>query len=401
MTMYSAIVLCLFFGAFSAAQDFKWKTHQANPNHQRSAPFQKTPPREERLSWRFPENPAEEEPRFPPEFEVKVPVAAESITAICGENYVWVEAKKDLLGVGEPVLSADLSLGGCPATGDDPERQVLLFESPLHGCGSQLLMSEDSFVYVFTLLYSPSPLGSTQITRARDAAIDIQCHYHRKQDVSSAVLTPTLSPFSRSSASEDQLYFSIKLVTDDWQFSRPAAEFFLGDMMKFEVSVRQFHHVPLRVTVDRCVATTLSHVDTVPRYVFLGNGGCLFDSQLTGSSSRFLPRSQNEKLQFQLEAFKFQQDSNGVIYITCNVRATVAAVPVDATNKACSFSNGWREASGNHKACSCCDSDCGTGSQGHATKTGAQWEEERAVGPITVKEKPLRQPDAPLVRGWK
>ncbi|XP_077939137.1 zona pellucida sperm-binding protein 3 isoform X2 [Gasterosteus aculeatus] len=355
------------------------------------APLQKKQSQEEPLSWRYPEHPAEEEPRFPPEFESKVPSAAESVTAICGENFVWVEAKKDLLGIGKPILSADLTLGGCPATRNDPESPVLLFESPLHGCGSHLLMSEDSFIYVFTLLYSPSPLGSTQIIRARDVTITIQCHYHRKQDVSSAVLTPTLSPFIHSTASADQLYFSIKLLTDDWQSSRSSAEFFLGDMMKFEVSVRQFHHVPVRVTVDHCVATVLPHVDTVPRYVFLGNRGCLFDSQLTGSSSRFLPRSQNEKLQFQVEAFKFQQDNNGVLYITCNVRATVAAVGVDATNKACSFSNGWREASGNHKACSCCDSDCGTGGKGHVTKTGAQWEEERAVGPITVREKPLWQ----------
>ncbi|KAM8893163.1 zona pellucida sperm-binding protein 3-like isoform 2-T2 [Spinachia spinachia] len=392
------IVLCLFFGAYSATQDFKRKPRLApsrsaahRPNQLLSAGLQEKPSQEEPLSWRYPEHPAEEAPRFPPEFEVKVPVVADSVAAMCGENYVWVEAKKDLLGVGKPVLSADLTLGGCPAIGDDPHRQVLLFESPLHGCGSRLQMYEDSFIYVFTLLYSPAPLGSTRIIRAKDFAIDIQCHYHRKQDVSSAVLTPTLSPFGHSGASEDQLYFSIQLLTDDWQFSRPSTDFFLGDMMKFEVSVRQFHHVPLRVTVDHCVATVIPHVDTVPRYVFLGNGGCLFDSQLTGSSSRFLTRVQNDKLQFQVEAFKFQQDNSGVIYITCNVRATVAAAGVDATNKACYFSNGWREASGNHEACSCCDSDCGRGSQGHVTKTAARWEGERAVGPITVKEKPLQR----------
>ncbi len=40
---------------------------------------------------------------------------------------------------------------------------------------------------------------------------------------------------------------------------------------------------------------------------------CLFDSQLTGSSSQFLPRSQDDKLQFELEAFRFQQDNSGVV----------------------------------------------------------------------------------------
>eukprot|EP00064_Thunnus_orientalis_P020459 superscaffoldBa00005636_g20595 len=247
-------------------------------------------------------------------------------------------------------------------------------------------MSEDSFVYVFTLLYTPSPLGDSPIVRTRDVTVNIQCHYQRKHDVSSGLLKPTWTPFSDVKATEENLYFSLRLMTDDWQFPRPSTQFLLGDMMKFEVSVKQFHHTPLRVTVDSCVATIVPNIDTVPRYSFLGNNGCLFDSQLTGSSSKFLPRSQDDRLQFELEAFRFQQDDSGLIYITCSLRATAATAAVDSANKACSFSNGWSEASGSHHACSCCDTDCGTGSQ----LTGSQWEQETAVGPIIVKERPLR-----------
>lgn len=94
----------------------------------------------EPLSWKFPEPPAEEEPRFPPNFELKTPTAADSVSATCGENSVRVEAKKDLLGIGKPVQAADVTLGGCPATSEDAEAQVLVFESELHGCGSQLLV---------------------------------------------------------------------------------------------------------------------------------------------------------------------------------------------------------------------------------------------------------------------
>lgn len=154
-------------------------------------------------------------------------------------------------------------------------------------------------------------------------------------------------------------------LSDDWQSPRPSAQFLLGDMMKFEVSLKRFHHIPLRVTVDRCVATMLPSVDTVPRYYFLGNSGsvyctgvlfcffiyflnapslrktyfksifsvsmlhqssclpvlcvafrCLFDSQLTGSSSQFLPRSQDDKLQFEVEAFMFHQEDSGIVSLT-------------------------------------------------------------------------------------
>lgn len=90
------------------------------------------------LSWRFPDPPAEEEPRFPPTFELKTPTAADSVVVICLENSVRVEAKKDLLGTGRPVHVTDLTLGGCPATREDPATQVLIFESELHECGSQL-----------------------------------------------------------------------------------------------------------------------------------------------------------------------------------------------------------------------------------------------------------------------
>uniref|UniRef100_A0A3Q3X280 Zona pellucida sperm-binding protein 3 n=1 Tax=Mola mola TaxID=94237 RepID=A0A3Q3X280_MOLML len=335
------------------------------------------------LSWRFPDPPAEEEPRLPPNFELRTSMAADSVGAICGESSVRVEAKKDLLGVGKPVPAADVTLGGCPATGEDPAAQVLVFESELHGCGSQLLMTEDSFVYDFTLLYTPSPLGDGRIVRSRDVAVGIQCHYPRTRDVSSSLLKPTWAPFSLSKVSEESLYFSLRLMSDDWQFPRPSAQFLMGDMMKFEVLVKQFYHVPLRVTVDSCVATVAPSIDTVPRYAFLGNSGCLFDSQLTGSSSQFLPRSQDDRLLFELEAFRFQQNDVGVIYVTCSLKATTAAAAIDATNKACSFSNGWREVSGSHHACTCCDTNCGTGSQ------TAQWKQETTVGPIRVEERHL------------
>ncbi|XP_034443767.1 zona pellucida sperm-binding protein 3-like [Hippoglossus hippoglossus] len=344
----------------------------------------------EPLTWRFPDPPAEEESQYPPDFELKTPTAVNSISATCGAESVWVEVKKDLMGIGKPVLTADVSLGGCPATGEDPNTQVLVFESELHGCGSQLLMSEDSFIYVFTLIYTPSPLGDTPIVRTRDVSVNIQCHYQRKHAVSTGMMKPTWNPFSDTKSAEENLYFSLKLMTDDWQYPRPSNQFLLGDMMKFKVSVKQFHHVPLRVFVDSCVATVVPNIDTVPRYLFMGNKGCLFDGQLTSSNSKFLPQTYSDELQFEVEAFKFQQDHSGVIYITCSLKATAATAAVDATNKACSFSNRWSEASGINQACSCCDADCGTGGQSQLSRGDPVLEQETAVGPIVVKDKPLR-----------
>ncbi|XP_017295000.1 zona pellucida sperm-binding protein 3 [Kryptolebias marmoratus] len=401
MMLFIRIAFCLFLGAQSTSEQNLNQNvfHTASRfKHQRSNQLQVQQPPviqqvkqdfREPLSWRYPEPPAEEEPQFPPNFELKTPAPVESVSAICGENSVRVEAKNDLLGIGKPVLAADVTLGGCPATGEDSEAQVLIFESELHGCGSQLLMSEETFTYVFTLLYTPSPLGNSPIVRGREVSVNIQCHYQRKHDVSSGLLKPTWTPFIESKSSEESLYFCLKLMTDDWKFTHPNPQFLLGDMIKFEASVKQFQHIPLRVIVDSCVATVVPNVDTVPRYTFLGNSGCLFDSQLTGSSSQFLPRSQDDKVQFEVEAFRFDQDNSGMLYITCSLRATAAASAVTSTNKDCSFADGWRESSGNHRVCSCCDMDCGKGSGSDLLRTGSPLEEERTVGPIIVKDRPL------------
>ncbi|XP_071763610.2 zona pellucida sperm-binding protein 3-like [Centroberyx gerrardi] len=375
-------------GSFRSDQAQQPDRHEARLPAQEPAGLQDKQAFQQPLAWRFPELPAEE-PRFPPEFELKPPVPADSVTVQCGENSVRVEAKKDLLGIGKPILPSDITLGGCGATGEDAEGQALIFESELHGCGSQMMMSEDSLIYVFTLHYTPSLLGNSPIVRTREVTVSVECHYLRKHDVISGAVNPTWVPYDANKASEENLLFSLKLMTDDWQFARPSSRFLLGDVMKFEASVEQFHHAPLQVFVDSCVATLIPNPNTVPRYSFLGNHGCLVDSQLTGSSSHFLPRTQDDKLQFQIEAFRFQQDHSGSMYITCHLRAAVA-VPVSATNKACSFSsNRWSEASGSHQVCSCCEMDCGSGTGSQSTGPG-QWEQETSVGPITVKERPLR-----------
>ncbi|KAG7259956.1 hypothetical protein CRUP_027022 [Coryphaenoides rupestris] len=250
-------------------------------------------------------------------------------------------------------------------------------------------MTEEVFIYQFTLHYTPSAVGASPIVRTRDVSVNVECHYPRHGDVSSAHVRPTWTPFAETRASEESLFFSLKLMTDDWQFERPSTQYFLGDQLNIQAFVSQFHHTPLRLFVDRCVATLIPNTDTVPRYSFLDNYGCLMDGILTGSRSQILPRVQDDKLQIQLEAFRFQQESSGLIYITCSLRATTRDTPVSATNKACSFSNGWRESSGVHGSCSCCETSCGSGGL-QAQPPGKQWEFEKAVGPIGVNQQPLK-----------
>ncbi|XP_050955677.1 zona pellucida sperm-binding protein 3-like [Labeo rohita] len=340
-----------------------------------------------KLTWSFPRLPEEpQQPDIP--FELRHPVPANSVAAQCGETSIYVEVMKDFFGTGQPLMPSAFTLGGCAATGEDPSVQVLIFESELHGCGSTPKVTENELIYTFSLIYTPQEASyAGPIIRSSGAVVQIECHYSRVHDVSSDTLMPTWIPYASTKVAEELLVFSLKLMTDDWSFERPSNQYYLGEFINFEASVRTYNHVPFRVFVDGCVATTVPDVSAVPRYSFIENNGCMVDAKITGSSSRFMTRTQSDKLQFQLEAFRFQQVDSGLIYITCVVKAATADTPTPSPEqKACSFSaNGWVSADESDQVCSCCDTTCSIRSGSDPFLKDLRWE-RASVGPINIKE---------------
>uniref|UniRef100_A0A671QIL3 Zona pellucida sperm-binding protein 3 n=1 Tax=Sinocyclocheilus anshuiensis TaxID=1608454 RepID=A0A671QIL3_9TELE len=277
-----------------------------------------------KLTWRFPSPPEEsQQPDIP--FELRHPVPANSVAAQCGENSIYVEVMEDFFGTGKPLRSSALTLGSCTATGEDPSAQVLVFESEMHRCGS--VMAEHEIVYTFRLLYTPQEASYGVPVRSSSAVVGIECHYSR--------------------CPNDWL------VEYDWRFERPSNQYFLSDIINFEASVRSYNHVPFRVCVDNYVATAVPDVSAAPRYPLLRIKGkeCMVDAKITGSKSHFMTQSQGDKLQFQLEAFRFQQ-----VYITCIVKATAASNPTSPEQKACS----WVSSDESDQVCDCCDTTCST-----------------------------------------
>ncbi|XP_053472885.1 zona pellucida sperm-binding protein 3 [Ictalurus furcatus] len=315
-----------------------------------------------KLIWRYPAAPQIPTPPAPVNFMRRSnAVPTQSVTARCNETAVYVEVRKDLFGTSAPLNIAALTLGGCAAKGVDVSSQVLVYESPLHGCNSKLTVTASELVYIFTLGIASVPLNSAPILRSPGAMVFIECHYPSFHNVSSSALLPAWIPYASAQAAEEHLVFSLRLMMDDWISERPSNYVFqLGELINIEASVVQFNHVPLRVFVDSCVATAVPDINALPRYSFIENHGCLIDAKLTHSSSRFMPQTQAAKLGFQLEAFKFQQVNSSWFYITCILKATAASAPADAEHKACSFSgNRWAAAYGADQVCSCCSSSCG------------------------------------------
>ncbi|XP_066529887.1 zona pellucida sperm-binding protein 3-like [Hoplias malabaricus] len=339
-----------------------------------------------KLTWRYPQVPVTPKPPTVP-FQMRAPVQVSSVAANCGESTVYVEVKKDLFGSGELINPSSLSIGGCAPIGEDTAAQVLIFEEQLQNCNSVLTMTEAELVYTFQLLYVPVTSGGAPVVRTGGAEIGIECHYPRFHNVSSNALLPAWIPYASTVIAEEQLVFSLRLVTDDWQFERPSNQYYLGDIINIEASVMQYNHVPLRIFVDSCVATDVPEMNASPRYSLIENYGCLVDAKLTGSKSRFMPRVYGYKLQFQLEAFAFI-NSSGLIYLTCSVKATPASAPTDAEHKACLFTaNRWTAVDGDNQVCGCCDTSCGLSDVG-VSGTGPQWVGNISLGPVSVGQKP-------------
>ncbi|KAF1380640.1 hypothetical protein PFLUV_G00165980 [Perca fluviatilis] len=277
----------------------------------------------------------------------------------CHEDSIEVVMKAYLFDPGLPVEPTHLSLGPFSAEQDHCTAKVsgngeYIIRAPLTDCGSKLMFTESALLYNNLLLYSPPPTSPGHMFQTEGAAIPVQCEYERRYTVSSRALTPTWSsPFSIQSTHFLDLDFHLRLMTNDWRSERKSLVYFLGDMVNIEASV-DHRHLPLRLYVNSCVATLTSDVNSYPRYPFIDHQGCFTDSHLDGSSSRFLPRVQDELLHIQLEPFFFHQDPRHTMYITCYLEAEPISNK-DPVKKACSFMSGrWRSVDGDDRVCESC-----------------------------------------------
>ncbi|XP_061571700.1 zona pellucida sperm-binding protein 3-like [Cololabis saira] len=333
--------------------------------------------------------PVKKESKVVVKFEQRVATPAESVSVHCGEEKITIAVRQNFLGNGQLIRPGDLTLGGCAAA--EVVDHVLLFQTQLHACDSTAMMTEDTLVYTFSLTYFPTAIGTTSVLKTNLAEVPVQCHYQRKHRVSSDAMRPAWKTFASDIQANQQLHFSLRLMTEDWQSRRPSNVYFLSDVMYIEASVLRGHHIPLRVFVDSCVATVNPDPTSKPRYPFITNYGCLTDAKLTGAQSYFTQRSQEDKLRFQLKTFKFHEDDRNSLYITCHLKATKVDVPIDSHNKACSFlteARRWVASGGDNNVCSCCDTSCIGQRQRRSPAADAapQWEETVVLGPILVED---------------
>ncbi|XP_051809637.1 zona pellucida sperm-binding protein 3-like [Acanthochromis polyacanthus] len=284
-----------------------------------------------------------------------------SVEVRCHPDSMEVVVQADMFYIGLRVDGGHLRLGSDPLSGGSECRAVqsgeaeFTIQAQLSDCGTELSSTEEKIIYSNVLVYSPEP-STDGLLRLDGATVPVECHYEKKYSVDGMSVHPTWVPFVSMTAAEDQIDFSLLLMTDDWRFERGSHIYFLGDPIHLEVSAILGNHMPLRVFVDHCVATATPDAEATLRYDFIENHGCLADAYLTNSNSRFLPRVEEHKLRFQLDAFRFYQEPSNEVYITCYVKAVPVKLAVSSQNRACSLiDNRWRSIDGKDEACRNCD----------------------------------------------
>ncbi|KAL8197122.1 UNVERIFIED_CONTAM: hypothetical protein K2H54_012479 [Gekko kuhli] len=325
--------------------------------------------------------------------DVSQPRALSALTPVsvqCEEAQVVVTVQRDLFGTGRLVQAADLSLGpsGCKYTSLDGAMETVVFEAGLHECGSTLQMTPDSLIYSTRLYYKPALGSNPVIIRTSPVEVPIECHYPRRDNVSSKAIKPTWVPFSSTLSAEERLVFSLRLMNDDWTAERASKRYQLGDAMHVQADVNMVNHVALRLFVDHCVATLSPDGNSSPRHSIIDFHGCLVDGRLEDSSSAFVsPRIGPDSLRFTVDAFRFAQEQGDLVYMTCHLKVVAGNQPPDALSKACSFDKArasWSALEGSDGICRCCEAgNCGI-SPGESSM--GEREADVLVGPFVLEE---------------
>ncbi|XP_029310916.1 zona pellucida sperm-binding protein 3-like [Cottoperca gobio] len=239
----------------------------------------------------------------------------------------------------------------------------MVISAGLQECGTESSVHGDWLVYSNQLVLFPAVVPASThsvIVRGVTTVIPVECHYKRKQTVNGKPLTPTWQPMTSTISVFGLLHFALRTMTDGCTSVHSASVYQQGEAVFLEASVEAPLHPPLTLYVDSCIATLKSDPLSLPSYKFITKHGCLMDSVLPGSSSKFLPREQDNRLCFSVQAFHFHQESGEQMFISCHIRATLKQNSQSHLDKACFFHRptfSWRATEGDDAVCGCCDSD--------------------------------------------
>uniref|UniRef100_A0A8C6U520 Zona pellucida sperm-binding protein 3 n=1 Tax=Neogobius melanostomus TaxID=47308 RepID=A0A8C6U520_9GOBI len=235
-----------------------------------------------------------------------------------------IVVQADLFSTGLMVDGRHLRLGveqrrdpsACRAVPSGPTQFTV--QAQLTDCGTP---TEEKIIYSNVVIYSPEPSQDGLLRLDLCHVTVLFCKY------------PVHAP-----------HMGIFCFTDHyWKLERESHVYYVGDPIHFEGSCILGNHKPLRVFVDHCVATATPDPDAALRYDFIDHG-CLADAYLTNSSARFLSRTEDHKIRFQLDAFTFYQENANQVDLRLYCLAVIIVLVLLS----------WCSADGDDEDCTSC-----------------------------------------------
>ncbi|KAJ8289727.1 hypothetical protein GJAV_G00004580 [Gymnothorax javanicus] len=309
------------------------------------------------------------------------------VVVSCGKSKMRVVVRKRTLG--SRASASQLTLGTCGVS--DETEHFFIFSNNVSCCGSEKSIINNQLVYSNTLYYTPeAPTGL--IRTAVPFALSISCHYNRFYYSYKIGYLPDIKThqiFRSMSQSSD---FTLTPCDDRWERLPETQGYIIGSIMYFEA-----RSPPLsgdqRLFISFCYATPSQNVSDTLRFSVIENYGCMADSKVPLSQSRFI-RYKRNVLRFTVEAFLFEGMTAERVHMHCEM--FVANHTATPTAKSCTYNSAtdrWEELYNDTQVCSCCDSTCvSTEAELPATKkivTSGSWTLEpdngTVVGEATVE----------------
>ncbi|XP_066573371.1 zona pellucida sperm-binding protein 3 [Amia ocellicauda] len=286
------------------------------------------------------------------------PVPEVSLT--CLDTKMIVRVKRTFYGLG--ATSAQLTLGkGCKNNGILRGSGDFLFRYSLQDCGTRRLSTPGYIVYRNVIRYVPTKRWGP-VRRSQSIDVGVKCRYKRFHYSYKLAVHPTWQPATLVKTLEgEEGHFGLKIMNDDWTAYAVSNVYTLGQVVNFQARVnRGTTGGEAKLYLKSCYVTPSYYPNSKQAFSVIQNYGCMVDSKVRGSRSKFVPPRTVSTINFSIDAFQFRKRSSYKVYLHCTMFITKDAI--SPTAKACTYNHKrirWEEVEDiESRVCECCNSKC-------------------------------------------
>nr|XP_006631403.1 PREDICTED: zona pellucida sperm-binding protein 3-like [Lepisosteus oculatus] len=281
-----------------------------------------------------------------------------AVSVTCTGSKMIVRVRPAFHGFG--ATGGELTLGsGCKSNGRLRPSGDLLFRYPLLACGSQKRTPIGYIVYRNVLHYIPAEEPGP-VRRSHPINVGVECRYKRYHYSYKLAVHPTWQPPSLLKPLENEKGgFKLQLMSDDWMAESDSNIFYVGESINFQASARRLA-AGKKLYIKSCHAALSADPSSQSIYSVIQNYGCMVDSKIKGSISKFVPPRTDSTIKFTIDAFQFKKKPLSKMFLHCTMFVTSSRTSQMA--KSCTYDQRqrrWEELEGAvNSACRCCQSSC-------------------------------------------